>query len=326
MTEVNPVTFGTNRHPETKTKAGFESSNMKESLFTKLDKDKDGTISQDELMEGGYSGNKFDCFRQILFFAERNVNKWFSADNNKDGKMDNVELMMWNLHNTDPTDTTGDMTNEEYAKINNIIVDNTSTFDEFKQWIIPWIEDDNFSSSLCSLAKERYGIELSQEEQQLLYDTVRVQANKWLFKTDSLYNRVNTNAISTLYNTGEPEACCGGDVCYLDLVSPPIEEYDNDGNMVRSGYTKEQMEDRFRRVSGYMTEAQAEEYKKIILDVTDGKWECSVEQFYEIVARVNGNSEDPNILTGKTKADVPPERMEWYNYLKENGLLLEQFE
>lgn len=325
MTEVNPVTFGTNRHPETKTKAGFESSNMKESLFTKLDKDKDGTISAQELIDGGYSGKTLNVLRTLLFKAERRVNKWFSADNNKDGKMDNVEVERWKLRNTNPTDKTGDMTNEEYAKINNIIVDNTSTFDEFKQWITPWIEDDTFSSSLSYIAKEN-GINLSEEEIQLLYDATIVQANKWLFKTDSLYNRVSTNAISTLYNTGETEACCGGDVCYKDLVSPPIEEYDNDGNMVRSGYTKEQMEDRFRRVSGYMTEAQAEEYKKIILDVTDGKWECSVEQFYEIADRVNGISEDPNILTGKTKADVPPERMEWYNYLKENGLLLEQFE
>ncbi len=325
MTDINSISKNITYKQSKSLNYGFEKSDMKESLFTKLDTNKNGLIDDEELAESGFSKERINYLKEFIFQIQRNVDKWFKVDKNKDGKANNVENEMWNEHNQNPANKIGDMSDTEYARINDLVVDNNTSFKNFKTWIERWIIDPD-EDSMVARAKRQFGTALNDEDVQLLYDVVKVQANRWLFKKDSLYTRINTNAMSTLYNTGEDEACCGGDACYLDLVSPPIKQFDNQGNLIKIGYTKEEMRDRFRRVTGYMTEAQADEYRQIIEEVTNGTWECSPEQFQQIVDRINGNDENADLLTGKTKADIPPERMEWYNYLKENGLLLEQFE
>jgi len=326
MTEINPIGSNKTLQQSQNPNYGFDKSDLKTSLFTKLDTNKNGVIDDCELGESGFSEERINYLHEFINQIQRNVNKWFKVDKNKDGKANNVEAQMWDEHNANPANKIGDMSDVEYAKINNLVIDNNKSLNNFKAFIQRWITNEQGDDSMQKRAKEIFGTELTDEDIQLLYDVAKVQANRWLFKSDSLYTRINENTMSTAYNTGEEVPCCGGDVCYLDLVSPPIRQEDENGNIIKSGYTKEEMQDRFRRVSGYMTEKQAEEYKQIIEDVTNGTWECTPEQFQQIVDRINGNDEDAGLLTDKTKADVLPERQGWYNYLKENGLLLEQFE
>ena len=79
-----------------------------------------------------------------------------------------------------------------------------------------------------------------------------------------------------------------------------------------------------------MSVQQIVDYINIVETVT-GKsfdsddWSINAEQFEEIVKRVNGTWGDETILDGKTKEDILPERQELYEYLKNNGLLLQQF-
>lgn len=54
----------------------------------KLDTNKDKQISEDELIAAGYSGKELSAMKEAIFFAERNVNKWFSLDKTQDGQTD----------------------------------------------------------------------------------------------------------------------------------------------------------------------------------------------------------------------------------------------
>ena len=55
-------------------------------------------------------------------------------------------------------------------------------------------------------------------------------------------------------------------------------------------------------------------------------WSVDTQTFFsKILPELNGTAGDETLLEGKTRADVPPEKQKWLNYLEQHGLLLEQF-
>ncbi|MCM1009468.1 MAG: hypothetical protein NC390_01135 [Fusobacterium sp.] len=216
MAEINPIGLGAKQSHKTHTKA--KTTNVNESLFLKLDKNKDGKISEQELRAAGYQGKDLAAMEEAIFFAERNTNKWFKFDKDKSGFVNNAEEQMWNIHNTDDNHTIGDMTPEEFAKKNNINI-NDIAGEDFENWCAHWIETDDPMQGIKAIIKERYGKEFSDEETQLLYDAMKNQANRWLFKDDSLYTRLNISAYTRLATTDQTVSCCGG-----DISKPPIGE------------------------------------------------------------------------------------------------------
>ena len=79
-----------------------------------------------------------------------------------------------------------------------------------------------------------------------------------------------------------------------------------------------------------MSVRQIVEYIDIVEKVTgqdfdSDVWEINGKQYREIVAYVNGNMGEENLLDGKTRADIPPGKQALLEYLERNGLLLEQF-
>lgn len=65
MAEVNPINFGTN---QTKKSAGkAKPAQLNESLFIKLDKNKDGYISEQELRAAGYEGDELYAMEEAIF-------------------------------------------------------------------------------------------------------------------------------------------------------------------------------------------------------------------------------------------------------------------
>ena len=111
MTEVNPLGKNIQNKPAVSEKHTAKPQ-LKESLFLKLDKNKDGKISYQELYEGGYQGNDLLAMSEVLFFAERDVNKWFMKDKNHNGVVDSAEEKMWDIHNTDGSHKIGDLQHE----------------------------------------------------------------------------------------------------------------------------------------------------------------------------------------------------------------------
>lgn len=217
MTEINPISFGASQSsPAAKYAKPVQ---LNESLFLKLDKNKDGKISEQELMDAGYEGKDLAAMQEAIFFAERDVNKWFLYDRDKNGVASNVEEAMWDVHNTDDNHTIGDMTPEEFAQKNNIDLFEEFSEENFVNWCEHWIETDNPMQGIKVIIKARYGKEFSDEETQLLYDAMKNQANRWLFKEDSLYTRLNNSAYTRLATTDQTVSCCGG-----DISKPPMGE------------------------------------------------------------------------------------------------------
>lgn len=217
MAEVNPIHFGANQNTKTTKKA--KQAQLNESLFLKLDKNKDGKISEQELIAAGYQGKDLAAMQEAIFFAERNVNKWFKFDKDQSGVANNAEEQMWDIHNSDGNHTIGDMTPEEFAKKNNINLLEDIPEQDFVNWCEKWIETDNPEQGIKAIIKERYGKEFSDEETQLLYDAMKNQANRWLFKGDSLYTRLNLSAYTRLATTDQTVSCCRG-----DISKPPMGE------------------------------------------------------------------------------------------------------
>ena len=115
MTEINPL----GKNPQNKPAVSKECAvkpKLNESLFLKLAKNKDGKISNQELYECGCRGNDLLAMSEVLFFAERDVNKWFMKDKNHNGVTDSAEEKMWDIHNTDGSHKIGDLKPEEFAK------------------------------------------------------------------------------------------------------------------------------------------------------------------------------------------------------------------
>lgn len=216
MTEINPIGKGSQARNSGLKK--FDTKmNLKESLFTKLDKDKNGTVSDEELRLAGYKGKELSAISEALFFAERDVNKWFTVDKNQSGTSDNAENKMWYIHNNNDYHKIGDMSPEEFAKDNNIETLIESKDNDFESWCKKWMDSDNPMVGIKAIIKDKYGKDLNDEETQLLYDAMKNQANRWLFKDKALYNRLNLSAYTRLATTDQAVSCCGGDVS-----KPPI--------------------------------------------------------------------------------------------------------
>ena len=393
---IDEQSSGNNNNSGTSAQSDYSKSRI--SLFTKIDTDKDGKISREELQAAGYKDNELIAMSQVLFFAERDVNKWFMQDKTKDGTINNAESELWDQHNTDDFHKNGDMALEEFAAKNGITIDLNSEYDNFEEWCKHWIEKPD-GNSLKELFKERCGRELSDEETELLYDAMKYQANRWLFKQDSLYERLNNSAYTRLITADETESCCGGDIsqppmgspralnengevdttsCGIDRViifdSMAHEDSINDAVQTKnrlawaafktvtqkeaaqmtpeeySSYKQEWEAVRNMKASDYralllpenrsalekfeansnMTVKQIVEYIDIV-ESTTGKdfdsddWSIDRYMFNTIQEKTNGTYGEEKILEGKTRADIPPERLEWLKYLESHGLLLEQF-
>lgn len=218
MTEINPVFGLGSSHRSSKT-SSTKSAQTNESLFTKLDKNKDGKISKEELLSAGYSEQKANAILEAIYFANRDTNKWFSYDKSQNGTIDNVEDEMWRVHNTDDNHKIGDLTPEQFAKKYNLSLVADDKGSSFEAWCQDWIENEDPMIGIKAMMQDRYGVELNQDETQLLYDTMKTQANRWLLKEPALYNRLNNSAYTRLATSDELVSCCGG-----DISKPPIGE------------------------------------------------------------------------------------------------------
>lgn len=218
MTEINPV-FGLGSSQRSIKTSSPKSTQINESLFTKLDKNKDGKISKEELLSAGYTEQKANAMLEAIYFANRDTNKWFSYDKSQNGTIDNVEDEMWRVHNTDDNHKIGDLTPEQFAKKYNLSLVADDKGSSFEAWCQDWIENEDPMIGIKAMMQDRYGVELNQDETQLLYDTMKTQANRWLLKEPTLYNRLNNSAYTRLATSDELVSCCGG-----DISKPPIGE------------------------------------------------------------------------------------------------------
>ena len=320
------------------------------SIFKELDFNKDGFISEQEynmaINIAGKDGILTDkeknnyCMKQMKFFARRGIDKWFKVDRNRDGLASNVEWRGWETCNTNGKYLEGAMSNNELAQKYNIQEVNES---DIQAWIDGEIED------LKKIAKEQYGVELSQKQIIEIKKEQMKQLNTWLFKEGdgkdaSFYQQLNLDAYTRLMSTEDGEACCGGDICEFSGFSP--------SNLKENGrYTAGEMKARLSwaensyqvddngkavKINGQtvpskmMTPEQVQQYKEIVTSVT-GKpwdsddWEVTSEQWIIIGEKVNGTYGDETRLEGKTRADVPENRQALLRFLEEKGWLYEQF-
>lgn len=218
MTEIKPV-FGLGSSQRSIKTSSTKSTQINESLFTKLDKNKDGKISKEELLSAGYTEQKANAMLEAIYFANRDTNKWFSYDKRPNGTIDNVEDEMWRVHNTDDNHKIGDLAPEQFAKKYNLSLVADDKGSSFEAWCQDWIENEDPMIGIKAMMQDRYGVELNQDETQLLYDTMKTQANRWLLKEPALYNRLNNSAYTRLATSDELVSCCGG-----DISKPPIGE------------------------------------------------------------------------------------------------------
>ena len=218
MTEINPV-FGLGSSQRSIETSSPKSTQINESLFTKLDKIKDGKNWKEELLSAGYTEQKANAMLEAIYFANRDTNKWFSYDKSQNGTIDNVEDEMWRVHNTDDNHKIGDLTPEQIAKKYNLSLVADDKGSSFEAWCQDWIENEDPMIGIKAMMQDRYGVELNQDETQLLYDTMKTQANRWLLKEPTLYNRLNNSAYTRLATSDELVSCCGG-----DISKPPIGE------------------------------------------------------------------------------------------------------
>ena len=385
MTEINPINSAGQYSDQKTQKPVSKDTHIKESLFTKLDKDKNGVISDKELYDAGYRGRDLTAMSDAIFKAERNVNKWMRIDANRDGSTDNIEDAKWENHNTDGGHLNGDLTTEEFGKKYNIKKNSNYKGNDFEDWCKQWIEDKNPMVGIKEGIKKQFGKDLTEEETQLLYDAMKMQANRWLFKDNALYGRLNLDAYTRLATPEQTESCCGGDVstppmapqnsCALvfgalakegdtnsaediknrlawaafralpkeetDSMSPvQYKMYQAEWNAVRDMKASDfrallkpenkAARENFEKTSN-MTVQQIVDYIDII-ERSTGKsfdsndWSVDTQTFFrKILPELNGTDGDDTILKGKTRADVPPEKQEWLNYLEQHNMLLDQF-
>lgn len=193
-----------------------KSSEIKESLFNKIDTNKDGKITQKELIEAGYQGKDAELMRDAIFFTERTVNKWFTADKNKNGSWDNIEVDMWDLHNNNPNGEIEDLSPEKFAQKHNIKTDGNN-YSDMQEWIQGWITDSDPMIGIKVRKEEQLGRKLTKDETQMLYDAMKNQMNRWLFKKDALYNNLTSDSYTRLITSDETISCCGG-----SIDKPPV--------------------------------------------------------------------------------------------------------
>ena len=123
----------------------------------------------------------------------------------------------------------GDLKPEEFAKKYNLEIQSYNN-DDFASWCKSWMEDESPMRGLKAIAKERYGKELTDDEVQLLYEAMKNQANRWLFKTPALYNRLNTSAYTRLVTGNSAYSCCGGDIAKPPMGAQP--KLDENGELM----------------------------------------------------------------------------------------------
>lgn len=79
-----------------------------------------------------------------------------------------------------------------------------------------------------------------------------------------------------------------------------------------------------------MSVPQIVKYIDIVEEVTgkdwdSNDWEIGIDEWMSITEKVNGTDKDKELLQGKTRADVPPNRQALMRFLEEKGWLFEQF-
>ena len=202
------------------------------SIFYMLDQNCDGKVTENEMRtvlqadsnnDGIVTENEMNCMNQMKFFAKRGVDKWFSLDINHDGHWSNVEQKLGEkrMFGELPTSYTGldsSMTNEQLAQLYDM---KENIDDPDNEQLKNWLNED--INDLKMLAKEQYGIELTDKQIIILKNEQKKQLNTWLLKTGDnatgnapLYNSLNCTAYTRLITTKDTVSCCGG-----DIIPPP---------------------------------------------------------------------------------------------------------
>ena len=182
-----------------------------------LDTDGDGTISKSEAEE-----NKQNCMKEAMFFARRNIDKWFTIDVDRDGQWSNVEAKMADYRMAEICDDPNhimdsSLSNEELAR--KYMMTEKPTSMSMEKWIDSWLDYIK-----TEVAQKMYGVELTSNDMAVLKSECMKQLNTWLFKTGDnathdapLYNSLNVTAYTRLMTTESAVSCCGG-----DITPPPI--------------------------------------------------------------------------------------------------------
>ena len=197
------------------------------SIFKMLDQNHDGKISEDEINtvlqadsddDGIVTEKEFACMEQMKFSAKREIDKWFSFDINRDGHISNVEDILAEKRLFSDTELEGAKTNEQLAKLYNL----QEKIEDKNLILEGWL--NNSIEELKQEAKEKYGIELSNNQIIILKNEQKKHLNTWLFKTGDnatsdapLYNSLNNTAYTRLVTMQQTVSCCGG-----DIIPPPV--------------------------------------------------------------------------------------------------------
>lgn len=203
-----------------------------ESIFNTIDFDKDGFITEREiehikiiddnhngvLEESELNKNKENVMKEALFFARRNIDKWFSIDINRDGKWSEVEntLAEPRMRGDDPNkehQLDASMTHEELAKKYNLPNSTEKNFYDLNKWMDEW------AIYLKEIILDQYGVELSDADMINIKKEMIKQLNTWLFKTGDnetgdapLYNSLNEDSYTRLMTHDAAVSCCGGEI------------------------------------------------------------------------------------------------------------------
>lgn len=246
----------------------------------------------------------------------------------------------WNTYSNIGKTLEGSMSNDELSqKYNN----ETFTLD-IQTWLDSGIED------LKNIAKNQYGVKLSQKQIIEIKKEQMKQLNTWLLKEgdnekSSGYQQLNLDAYTRLMSTEDGEACCGGDICEIPDFSPSNlkknDKYTADEMKARLNWAENsyQVDDTGKTIQDVhgqripakmMTPTQVQMYKDIVESVTGQNWdsdgrEVTIEQWNEICAKLNGTYGDDTRLESKTRNDIPENRQDLLKFLEEKGWLYEQF-
>ena len=213
-----------------------DNPNADKSIFSKLDLDNDGYVSQFEfsrikmldtdgdgtISKSEAEENKQNCMREAMFFARRNIDKWFTIDVNRDGQWSNVEEKMADYRMAEICDDPNhimdsSLSNEELVKKYMMLEKPTDM--SIEKWINSWLDYIK-----TEVAQKMYGVELTSNDMAVLKSECIKQLNTWLFKTGDnathdapLYNSLNVTAYTRLMTTESAVSCCGG-----DITPPPM--------------------------------------------------------------------------------------------------------
>lgn len=214
-----------------------DNPNISQSIFEKMDFNHDGYISENEynslirmdldqdgkISENENNANKENAMNQALFFARRNIDKWFTIDINRDGHWSNVEDYMATFR-MDESNSLKDhqhdaaMSNSELANKYGM----SETIDDTNGASLSrWMED--WADYIKQFINEAYGVELSDADMVKVKKEMIKQINTWLFKTGDnathnspLYQSLNIDSYTRLETHQETVSCCGG-----AIIPPP---------------------------------------------------------------------------------------------------------